>query len=322
MRSGKDGEEEEKLVRQEKQKQDEPHLRSQLLLESPSCGPGPPTPPTPTCAASRPFPAAAQPPARPRSPWLRAFAFLPGQGSPAGSRSPAPPLPCRPRPARTAGGGRWRRTAASRPGRPGPPQKPPEAGGRERVSPARPPSPAPDSSYLGRRGGRRGHQHGASATSAAQLRPSARVTSSPALPERGAPRQGSGWRAESRPAVSACRRHTPSAGLGDSGIAVWPACAGPGCSYLCTALPRCPPVLSVITTSPLSHSHRINHLLFRVRRQDTGVPSACRSPPLICQPLQVFPGQGRGEIRATVHAYTGFCLGTLADLHERTLHRT
>lgn len=149
-----------------------------------------------------------------RSPWLRASLFPRGQGSPAGSRSPAPPLPCRPRPARTAGRGRWRRTAAARPGRLGPAQKRPEAGEKERVSPARAPQPAPDSSYLGRRGGRRGHQHGASATSAAQLRPSARVTSSPALPARGGPRHGSGWALGSGPMVSASHGHTPSVGLG------------------------------------------------------------------------------------------------------------
>lgn len=75
-----------------------------------------------------------------------------------------------------------------------------------------------------------------------------------------------------------------------------------------------------ITSVSLLHPELI--ISSSVRRQDTGVPYPCRSPPLICRPLQVFPGQRRGEIRATVHAYTTFCPSTLADLHERTLPHT
>ncbi|XP_050189764.1 WAS/WASL-interacting protein family member 1-like [Myiozetetes cayanensis] len=195
--SEKDGEKEEKLVGQEEQKQDEPHRPSQPPREPSGRSPGHLTPPAPTCPSRLPplprrcyVSGRGVPTCSPRSPLFRASAFPPGKGSPAASRSPAPPLPSRPRPARTAGGGRWRRTAASRPR---PLRGLQETGKKERVSSARPPEPGPGAPLP--RQTRR-----APGTSTWGLRhqcraaPPARVTSSPSLPARGGTWRGSGWR--------------------------------------------------------------------------------------------------------------------------------
>lgn len=203
-------------------KQDEPHHPSPLLLESSSRGPRPPTPPAPTCAAAAP------PPARRGHLGL---GLPPRAGEPLRLPQPGPaaPLPT------TAGPNSWRGPVAQKRGRTVRRLRPgPEAAGSRREGACQPcpaPQPASDSSYLGRRGERRGHQHGASATSAAQLRPSARVTSSAALPARGGPRHGSGGgpeRGRDRgPVLSTSNRHrhTPSVGLVGAGTALYAVCA-------------------------------------------------------------------------------------------------
>lgn len=43
--------------------------------------------------------------------------------------------------------------------------------------------------------------------------------------------------------------------------------------------------------TPVAHTQPELIISSSVRRHDTGVPSPCWSP-LICQPLQVFPGHG------------------------------
>lgn len=253
LRSGKDGEKEEKLVQQEKQKQDEPHPPRELLLESSSYGPGPPTPPAPTCAASCPFPAAAPPPARHGHLGFGPSSSREGRGAPPApaARPPLAPLLTTAGPNSCRGPVAQNRGRTARPPRPGP-----ETAGSRREGTCQPcpGSPAGSGQLLPRQTRR------APGTSTWGLRhqrraapPVRRVTSSPALPARGGSRHGSGWRPRSRPVVSAFHGHTLSVGLGGAGTALYGACAPPGCCLLRTALARCPSVLSVITTSPLSH---------------------------------------------------------------------
>lgn len=213
----------------------------------PAAVPGLRHPRPPTCSATCPT----------RSPWLRAFAFLPGQGNPAGSRSPAPPLPCRPRPAPTAGGGRWRRTAASLPDRPGPAQKLPEADVKERMSPARPRSRpgqllprqtrrAPGTSTWGLR-----QQRGAA--------PPARPRHfQPGLRGAGLGRDPVGHRGVlGAPRLPQEHALGGARGRADGGVrGVCPT----GCCHLRTALPSCPSLQHHLCRTRLP---RINHLLFR-----------------------------------------------------------
>lgn len=116
------------------------------------------------------------------------------------------------------------------------------------------------------------------------------------------------------PAVPASRRRTASVRLGDTGM-VCGTCSRPALS---------PPHSAATVPSRLVRDYNITSVAptypeliisSSAPRQGTGVPSPCRSL-LICQPSQVFPGQRRGEIRASVNAYRGLCLGTLAGLHE------
>lgn len=125
-----------------------------------------------------------------------------------GKGAPLPPArgtaPSSPGPRQSAGGAaRWRSAAARRltslPA-------PAGVGGRRGrdCQTCPPPSSAPGSApYLGRRGGRRGHQHGASTISAAQLRPLASLPA-PALPA-GAGKRRSGQAVRS---AVACARVT------------------------------------------------------------------------------------------------------------------
>lgn len=133
------------------------------------------SPPAAVPGRRHPRPPPAPPPA-PSPPLLRhlpdavtlALGLLPpraGEPRQLPQPGPAAPLPT------TAGPNSWRGPVAQNRGRTARPPRPgPEAAGgrREGACQSCPSLPAaPDTSYLGRRGGRRGHQHGASATSAA-----------------------------------------------------------------------------------------------------------------------------------------------------------